>query len=160
MDFNLKTYKQLKTIRYFKTTNFFFFFHGTSLDNENWIKIEQVLAKHQLKYSRIHNKLMISTLKNSIFKNLIVLVHGPIFLLNSGTTNNAKLTLKELENINPLIKFIGFRLNNKVYSNKQIKDLKKVSYFENISILHNSMKTFTKTPYYKFKSKKVSLVSK
>ena len=103
---------------------------------------------------------MISTLKNSIFKNLIVLVHGPILFLNNGTTNNAKLTLKELENINPLINFVGFRLNNKVYSNKQIKDLKKTSYFENISILYNSMKTFTKIPYYKFKSKRAPLVSK
>ena len=103
---------------------------------------------------------MINTLKKSIFKNLVVLVHGPILLLNNGTTNDAKLTLKELENINPLINFVGFRLNNKVYSNKQIKDLKKISYFENISILHNSMEIFTKRPYYKFKSKKASIVSK
>ena len=43
---------------------------------------------------------------------------------------------------------------------KQIKNLKRMSYFENISIFHNSMKTFTKLPYCKFKSKKALTVSK
>ena len=157
MDFNLKTYKRFKIKHYFKTINFFFFFHGTSLNNESWIKIEQVFVNHELKYFRILNKLMIKTLKNSIFKNLVVLIHGPIILLNNV---NVKLTFKELENINPLISLLGFKLNNKVYSRKQIKNLKRMSYFENISIFHNSMKTFTKLPYCKFKSKKALTVSK
>ena len=100
---------------------------------------------------------MIKTLKNSIFKNLVVLIHGPIILLNNV---NVKLTFKELENINPLISLLGFKLNNKVYSRKKIKNLKRMSYFENISIFHNSMKTFTKLPYCKFKSKKALTVSK
>jgi len=157
MDFNLKTYKHFKIKYYFKTTNCFFFFHGTSLNSENWIKIEQILVNHKLKYFRILNKLMINTLKNSIFKNLIVLIHGPIILLNS---NNANLTLKELENINPLISLLGFRINNNVYSKKQIKNLKNLSYLENISVFHNSMKTFTKMSYYTFKSKKILPISK
>ena len=115
------------------------------------------MVNHKLKYFRILNKLMINTLKNSIFKNLIVLIHGPIILLNS---NNANLTLKELENINPLISLLGFRINNNVYSKKQIKNLKNLSYIENISVFHNSMKTFTKMSYYTFKSKKILPISK
>jgi len=87
---------------------------------------------------------MIKTLKNSIFKNLVVLIHGPIILVN---TTNKKLPFKELENINPFISLLGFRLNNKIYSRRQIKNLKKISYIENISIFHNSIKTFTKLPY-------------
>ena len=100
---------------------------------------------------------MINTLKNSIFKNLIVLIHGPIILLN---TNNVNLTFKELENINPLIRLLGFRINNNVYSKKQIKNLKNLSYIENISVFHNSMKTFTKISYYTFTSKKTVPISK
>jgi len=102
---------------------------------------------------------MIKTLKNSIFKNLVVLVHGPTILLHINK-NKTKLTFKELENINPLISLLGFKLNNKVYSRKQIKNLKRMSYFENISIFHNSMKTCIKLPYYKFKSKRTPVVSK
>ena len=157
MDFDLKTYKHLKIRYYFKAVNCFFFFHGTSLKNENWIKIEQILVAHKLKYFRIFNKIMIKTLKSSIFKNLIVLIHGPIILLNG---NNADLTLKDLENISPLISLLGFRLNNKIYSRKQIKNLKKVSYIENVFGVYSAMKVFTKIPYYKFKSRKALYISK
>ena len=100
---------------------------------------------------------MINTLKNSIFKNLIILIRGPIILLN---TNDGNLTFKNLENINPLISFVGFRLNHKIYSKKQVKDLKKISYIENVSCFHGSLRIFTKMPYYKLSNKKRLSVSK
>lgn len=151
MDFNLKIYKQLKIKYYLKTVKFFFFFHGTSIKNNDWIKIEQSLSSYNLKYYRILNKLTINILNNSIFKNLIVLIHGPILILNS---NNTKLTLKALEEINPLIRLLSFRLNHKIYSKKQIKNFKSMSYIENVNGLHNSLKTLTKMPYSTFKLKK------
>ena len=157
MDFSLKTYRRLKIKYYLKTINFFFFFHGASLNNESWIKTEQTLVKNKLKYYRVFNTLMIRTLKCSIFKNLITLLHGPIVLIN---TNNVELTLKKLKNINPLINLLCLKLNNKIYSKKQIKNIKKLSYIENVSIFHKSMKTLIKMPYYKFKSKKFLLISK
>lgn len=157
MDFSLKTYRRLKIKYYLKTINFFFFFHGASLNNESWIKTEQTLVKNKLKYYRVFNTLMIRTLKYSIFKNLITLLHGPIVLIN---TNNVELTLKKLKNINPLINLLCLKLNNKIYSKKQIKNIKKLSYIENVSIFHKSMKTLIKMPYYKFKSKKLLLISK
>jgi hypothetical protein len=157
MDFSLKTYRRLKIKYYLKTINFFFFFHGASLNNESWIKTEQTLVKNKLKYYRVFNTLMIRTLKCSIFKNLTTLLHGPIVLIN---TNNVELTLKKLKNINPLINLLCLKLNNKIYSKKQIKNIKKLSYIENVSIFHKSMKTLIKMPYYKFKSKKLLLISK
>ena len=100
---------------------------------------------------------MINTLKNSIFKNLVVLIHGPIILLSNP---NTKLTFKESKSLNPSISLLSFRLNNKIYSKKQIKNLNRMSYLENISIFHNSMKTCIKLPYYKFKNKRTPVVSK
>jgi len=157
MDFNLKTYKHLKIKHYFKTVNFFFFFYGTSLKNKNWTKIEQKLVSHELRYFRIFNKLLVNTLKNSIFKNVVTLIHGPIIILNS---KNSTLTFKEMETVNSLIGLLGFRLNNKIYSKEQIQNFKKMSYLENFHIFHNSMKTFTKMPYYKLKIKKIESISK
>jgi len=157
MDFSLKTYRRLKIKYYLKTINFFFFFHGASLNNESWIKTEQTLVRNKLKYYRVFNTLMIRTLKCSIFKNLITLLHGPIVLIN---TDNVELTLKKLKNTNPLINLLCLKLNNKIYSRKQIKNIKKLSYIENVSIFHKSMKTLIKMPYYKFKSKKLLLISK
>lgn len=100
---------------------------------------------------------MVKTLKNSIFKNLIVLIHGPIFLLSG---NNANLTFKELENINPFIGLLSLKLNNKIYSKEQIKNCQKLSYLSNVSNFHNSLKTITRTPYYKLKSGKNLSLSK
>lgn len=158
MDFNLKTYKCSKIKHYLKEINFFLFFQGASVDSRSWIKIEQGFVGHDLRYHRILNKLMINTLRSSVFKNVVVLIHGPIILLNSSN-NNTKLTFKELENISPLIHLLGFRLNNKIYSKKQTKNLKKMSYLENISIFHKYMKAFTMLPYYKLKSRKVLSIS-
>ena len=158
MDFNLKTYKYSRIKHYLREINFFFFFQGASVDSRSWIKIEQDFVSHDLKYYRIHNKLMINALRSSIFRNTVILIHGPIILLNSNN-KNMKLTFKELENINPLIHLLGLRLNNKIYSKKQTKNLKKMSYLENISIFHKYMKAFTMLPYYKLKSRKVLSIS-
>ena len=157
MDFNLKTYKHLKIKYYLKTINFFFFFHGASLDSESWTKTEQALVKNKLKYYRVFNALMTNTLSCSIFRNLTTLLHGPVLLINS---NHQKLTSKKLKNINPLINLLCLKLNNKVYSKKQIKNIKELSYIKNISIFHRSMKSLIRTPYYKLKNKKLSLTSK
>jgi len=100
---------------------------------------------------------MTKTLRNSIFKNVAVLIHGSIVLLNSNST---KLTFKELTNINPLIGFLGFRLNNKIYSKRQLKNLKKISYIDNIFKVYNNMKIFTKIPYYKLKKNRTLPISK
>lgn len=157
MDFNLKTYKRLKIKYYFKAVNFFFFFHGTSLNNENWIKIEQTLVENRLQYFRVYNTLMVGILKDSIFKNLAILIHGPIILLNN---ENTKLTLKKLKNSNPLMSLLCLKINNKIYSKKQIENLQELSYTGNVFLLYKSMNIFIKKPYYKLKSKKSLLVSK
>jgi len=102
---------------------------------------------------------MINVLRGSIFRNLVVLMHGPILLLNNKS-NFSKLTFEELESINPLISFLGCKLNNKIYSKKQIRNLKRVSYIENVSIFHSSLKNLTRMPYSRFENKKVLQISK
>ena len=157
MDFNLRTYKHFKTKQYLKTMNYFYFFHGVSLTNKNWIKFEQITKTHKLKYYRILNKLMIKTLRNSIFRNLLVLIHGPIFLL---TANKTSLTFQELKNINPWLYPLSFRLNNKIYSKKQVANLEDVSYLNNVFKFYTTIKVFTKMPYYKLEKKKKQFRSK
>lgn len=151
MDFNLKTYKHFKTKHYLNAINYFYFFHGISLTNKNWVKVEQILKTHKLNYYRILNKLMIKTLKYSIFKNLITLIHGPIILLNSENNN---LIFREVNEINSWISLLSLRLNNRIYSKRQIRGLNNIFYFETISKLYNSIKTFTKMPYCILKNKK------
>jgi hypothetical protein len=97
---------------------------------------------------------MIYLLKKSVFTNLIKLTHGPTILLRSNSVELA------LNNINPFIHLLGVILNHKIYHKKQIKNFKKLSYLENVSIFQNTMKTFIKMLYYNFRCEKKLLVSK
>lgn len=151
MSFNLKTYKCLKIKHYFKRINLFFFIHGTCLNNTNWIKTEQLLSKEELKYVRILNTLMIATVKISIFKNITSVIQGPLLILHLG---NARSILKKLDSSNLKISLLFLKLNTKIYSEKQIKNLKELSYIKNVSLFYNSIRFVIKKPYYKFKSKK------
>jgi len=157
MDFNLKIYKQLKIKHYFKTINFFFFFHDAALNNESWIKIEQIFSNYKLQYFRVFNTLIKNTLKASIFKNLNILIHGPIILLN---TRINKLTLKKIEKNIPLISLLCLKLNNKLYSNKQIEKMTNFSYIKNVYFLYKSLDRFVKKPYITFKNITPKSISK
>lgn len=157
MSFNLKAYKRLKIKHYFKKINLFFFFHGTCLNNTNWIKVEQLFNEKELKYLRVINTLLIKTLTHSIFRNLAVLVHGPILLLK---ISNAKSVIHKLNSINLWISLLCLKLNNKIYSSKQISNLNKLSYIENVYSFYNCMQLVVKMPYYKFKNKKITQISK
>ena len=81
MKFNLKHYKLSKTRKYIKTNNLFFFFNGTNLDSENWIKTEQNLKNLKLNYYKIYNRIAIKTIKNSIYKNIKQIITGVTFFI-------------------------------------------------------------------------------
>lgn len=94
---------------------------------------------------------MVRIINNSIFRNLKILINGLVLLLH---TTNKKLTLKKLNNISSLLNLLCLKLNNKIYSKKQIKNLKKLSYIGNIYLFYSFMLITAKMPYYKLKSKK------
>jgi len=150
MDLNLKTYKQHKIKKYFQKLNLLFFFYGPLLDTNNWIEIEQILTNLGLKHYHITNKLIVQTVKNSIFANLTALIHAPVMLLNC----NSLLIFKQLQSINSLA-LLSLKINNKVYSKKQLQNLKKASYVDNVLVLYNSIKTFTQLPYCRLKESKI-----
>lgn len=157
MNFNLKTYKRLKLRQYFKKVNLFFFFHGACLNSMNWAKIEQTLSEEELQYLRILNPLLIATINDSIFKSLATMINGPMLLLHRG---NTRLIVEKLNSVNLRMSLLCLKLNNKLYSKKQIKGLKTLSYNENVFLFHNSMKFVIKMPYHKFRSRKIIEVSK
>ncbi len=157
MSFNLKDYKWLKIKYYFKKVNFFFFFHNPALDNENWVKVEQAFFNSKLQYYRVFNSLILNVLKVSIFKNLATLIHGSIILLNSKID---KLTLKKITDNAVIINFLCLKLNNKIYSSKQIKNLVEFSYEKNIYLFYKMLNGFVKKPYFTLKKISIRTISK
>ncbi len=157
MSFNLKDYKWLKIKYYFKKVNFFFFFHNIALDNENWIKVEQAFFNYKLEYYRVFNSLILNVLKISIFRNLSTLIHGPIILLNSKID---KLTLKKINDNAVIINLLCLKLNNKIYSSKQVKNLIEFSYKKNIYLFYKLLNCFVKKSYFTFKNISTKSISK
>jgi len=145
MNFELKDYKLLKLKKHFSKTNFFFFFSGINVKANNWIKIEQELNNLGLNYNKINNNLTLNLLKNSIFKNTIPLVNGPIILILINKIR--RLSLKNLTGINPLISLLCLRINNKIYLKTQIQNLINLNYSKNILVFRKSLKLFLKIPF-------------
>ena len=153
MYFNLKTYKLLKIKHFIKTKRILFFFHGISTNNKSWVKIEQTLINHGLHYYRIYNSIATNTLNNSIFKSLISLINGPVILINDRDSKKLSITPKKLKKIKFPMHLLCLKLNDKVYTKKQINKLTKLTYVENVSELHNALLNITKIPYFKLKKK-------
>jgi hypothetical protein len=149
MEFELKNYKFLKIKYYLKKTNFILFFNGTNQNLKNWILIEQSLKKKNLNFYKIHNKLIIKAINNSIYKNLKFLVNGVIIFLQPNTITLLKL--KTLITINPLLTLLSIKLNNKFYSISQLKNIMFLNFKKNAIIFYKSLKTFLNIPYIKLK---------
>ena len=150
MKFDLKIYKNRKIKDNFKTTSLFIFYHTTSLNVTNWLKIDQDLFKIKLSYYRFYTNLANNAIKNSIFKGLIKLLSGPVLFVKIKKELN--FPLKSFTNINPFLTFLCIRLNNRVYSLSQLKKFKNFNFFQNMIILQNFLKTILKLPYRFFRN--------
>jgi|MDSX01.1.fsa_nt_gb hypothetical protein len=153
MKFNLKDYKVYKIRQYFKTNKFFIFYHGVSLSAKNWIKIEQDLSKAKLNYYRSYNSLTKNVIADSIFKNLIQLINGPLFFITLNQKESAGQTLKKLIEINKLLSVLCARLNNKIYSLRQLQNVSTLNYVTSIVKFQSFLKLLLKTPYRKLSAR-------
>lgn len=145
MDFKLKNYKLLKNKQYIKTTKLFFVYNGNNLNFENWILIEQILNKLNLTFYKIYNTLIIKNLLNSIYTNLKHLIHSNIIFIN--TNIKTKIKLKNLINLNVILTLLCIKLNNKIYSTAQIKNVNLLDYNAKVLRLTKLLKTCLKVPF-------------
>ena len=142
MKFELKSYKLQKTKKYFQKEPIFFIFNVSNLNSKSWLKTEQVFYK-------VYNTLSKKFLEKSIFKNTTTLVNSSICLVHFDKNANTSVDLQKIINLNPLISFLGLRLNNKIYSLPQLTRISSTSYKKNIRVFNNVLKKLLKFPYYK-----------
>ena len=148
MKFELKNYKFKKARNYYKKTPLFFIFSISNLNSKNWLKIEQDFYTQNLKYFKVYNTLLIKVTEKSIFTRMSSIINSFTCFAHLKN-NNIKLILQKLITLNPLVSFLGLRLNNNVYSLPQLTKIYSFDYLKNINMLNKLMKKIVKFPYYK-----------
>jgi len=158
MDFNSKNYQNIKLKKFFKTNNFFLWFHSAKLDLNQWIYLEQNLKKLKLNHSKALNTITSKLFQNSIFKNLRPAIRSFISFItpNFKTTELRFNSIKK--NFKPSFELILIKLNNKIYAPSQLKGLNTFSYKKNMFNLYESLDQHLKTSYTLTKKKSFEIM--
>lgn len=142
MKIKLKNYKLSKIKDYYKNEKILLIFDTSNLNTKTWVKIEQNLKNLNLKTYKIFNIIKIIFLKTTIFKNLHTSINGPLKLI-SFKNKKSKLDLKILTDKIKNFQLSTIKLNNKIYSQSQIKNIKILNYKTNIRIFNKTLKNFS-----------------
>ena len=134
MKFTVKTYKHLTLKTYFKKFRFFFLYN--TIIQKNNFKITQELKKLELKYCKLYNTLTVLIMYNSIYRNYISLINGLIMIVLPKITMN----LNTLLQFNDIVTPVGVKVNNKLYSSKQINLIIKFEYLKDSLSLIKTVK--------------------
>ena len=139
MDFKSKHYK-LKIMEYYiKEKRLFFLFDTTDFKNETWLEVEQTFKKSGLKFYKFNNTGVKLLLKKTILKNLKAVINGPLKLVYFEIKKkNIKITHMHQSRYNFQLYLI--KLNNKIYSKLQLKNLNFFNYKTNLFLLKKSLK--------------------
>jgi len=135
MEITSKKYNEIKTKNYIKT-NLFFLFNGLNRNSNDWILIEQNLKKINFKYYKIFNKISKLSIKKSIYRNYTITLNGITFIILPIKINKQlkHIELNKLELL--LFNLLAIKVNNKIYSSIQLKDLNCLNYYENKLLLY------------------------
>lgn len=134
--FNIKTYKTKKTKNYIKKNRLVFFFNGVNKKHTKWVKTEQILKSINLNYFKIFNNALLIGIKTSIYCNINSSISNSIILIRTNQPENnllKRIIFDKLETLMFLI--ITIKLNNKIYSKIQLKQITNLNYYDNTLIL-------------------------
>jgi ribosomal protein L10 len=151
---NLKNFKTNKLKHLLKTKKLLYICSYKMTKTKDWKLLEQIFIKHDLKYYKISNNILIKVLQKSVFKTMIPLINGPIVLLYSNKVpKNFNYTqLKKILNLK--IEILCGRLCNKLYSEAQLKHTF-IQYNLSVTLLNKLFKNLQKQSL--FKLKKISI---
>ena len=150
MELTSKNYKINKIKNYIKTNHIFFLFNGNTLKSYDWIVTEQFFKNMHFKYYKIFNKSAIKTLNKSVYKQIKTTINGITFFI-VPIQDITSLTKQLLFNNFELLFFslIALKINNKMYSSKQLKNTRSLNYKTNKLLIYQFNITHLKF-YYNF----------
>ena len=129
MQFSSKDYKILKTKNYLKENNLFFIFNSIHRNSNDGIIIEQNLKKFNLNYYKIFNKTSKTTINSSIYKNSNELINSMTVFIKPISHSIELKKSNLLSCFEPLLfNMLAIKLNNKIYSTSQLKEISTLNY--------------------------------
>lgn len=147
MHYTLKSYQVLRLKSYFKNKSLFIVFHCAKLSLKEWVQIEQKLKLLKLNYYKPLNKVTVNELEKSIYGNYKFMMNGFILFLSYDCRSCFDLVhnLNYIQlNLKPLLIKVSLKLNNKIYSPKQLAKFHKIVYKDNVlqfcKVLNQSLK--------------------
>ena len=144
MRIKTKNYKLKKTQFYYKNKKVLFLFDTYNSNTRNWLNVEQKIKKSNFKYYKILNVITKNFLKKTIFKNFSITINGPLKLIYLKNYNKV-INIKKLEkNIFSGFKLCTIKLNNKLYSRSQIKNIEVLDYKNNMYKFKKTLESFLK----------------
>ena len=144
-----KNYQNLKIKHYIKKSSLLLLANSIHRNSKNQVIVKQELKKLKLNYYKTYNKLTIKIFKNSSYKNITKLIYSPVFFLISKQKHVNLSTIKYLENVS--FSILGIKLNKKIYSITQIRNLQSYNYNNGISVLYQ---------FLSINLKKIQIISK
>jgi hypothetical protein len=150
MKLNSKIYKINKTKNLTKTNSLFFIYNGINQKATDWINVEQKLININFKYYKVFNKVALKTFENSIFKNSKFTINSTTFFIKPSLNDiNLKkhILINNFESL--LFKLLAIKLNNKIYSIKQLNKTYSMTYKNNKILLYQFMITNLKIHFIK-----------
>jgi hypothetical protein len=141
-----KSYKINKIKNYIKNNKNFFLFAGNTMKSYDWIIIEQILTNIDLKYYKIYNNTTMKIFDQSIFRQTKTTLNSITFFIKPNNTFkliNKKLILNRLKSF--FFSLIAIKINNNIYSIKQIKNTYSIKYKTKKLFLYQTNTTNLKT---------------
>lgn len=114
-------YQHLKTKTDFQEKKLLFICSGFNSNSNKFLILEQNLKVLLLKYNKVFNKASKKITKESVYKNIILLIRTITFLLYFTVKKNKKRTL--IDTIKSVFfNMLAVKLNNKIYQIKQFEN--------------------------------------
>lgn len=155
MEITSKIYQIDKTKKYIKKNNLFFLFNGVNCNSIDWLIIDQNFKLINFKYQKVVNKNINKAVEKSIYCNINTATTGLFFFIkpNKEIKFIPKKTLfNKFESFN--FTLLALKLNNKIYSVKNIKQINFLDYTENNLLLFQSLNVNLKFCSIKLKKSK------
>ena len=114
MKFSIKTYKLIKIKNYLKESAMLLFYN--TITPKNSIRIMQELKRLDLNHYKLSNTMAKQILNSSIYQNYSSLISSFVMLIFPKKTIN----LNKLKYFNSTVTFLGIKMNNKIYTFKNI----------------------------------------